>query len=203
MAEEIHFPTWREVGIPEQLVQTVKTLRGDQLLEQLLLEKVFHNNRRLQYVYICGVCGHIHKAEKSTEDYGCCEKCKSRAVRATQHLRGWNRSHPPGCSATDEFAKEVLSKMQENYATYFSRLIDDFPPEEVVVFRWRSRGFIANYLSGDQAEESTTSRALCKAALLVPFIWDGNFDWKAKKFRPKGRQGPILPTLHEWVQRGY
>ena len=202
MAEDIHFPTWRDVGVPDQLVQTIKQMRGDTLLEQLVYEKVFHNTRRLQYVYLCGVCGHLHKAEKSVEDYSMCEKCKSKAIRATQHLRAWSRSHPPGVSNTDEFAKEVMTKMRDNYAVYFGRYVDDFPPEEVVIFRWRQNGFIANYLSGDQAEESTTARALCKAALLVPLIWDGGFDWKNKKFRPSGRQGPILPTLFELVQRG-
>jgi DNA-directed RNA polymerase subunit RPC12/RpoP len=200
--DEIRFPNWHDVGIPVPLVHTIKLLRGEQLLEQLIYDRVFHNTRRLQYVYVCGVCGHQHKAEKSTEDYGQCEKCKSKAIRVTQHLRGWNPQHPPGCSNTDDFAREVMVKMRENYAVYFNRHVDDFPPEEVVLFRWKQHGFVANYQSGDQAEEPTTSRALCKAALLVPFIWDYGFDWKTKSFKPQGRKASILPTLFEWVQRG-
>jgi DNA-directed RNA polymerase subunit RPC12/RpoP len=203
MAEDIKFPTWRDVGIPDQLVETIKNLRGDNLLEQLIYEKVFHNNRRMQYVYVCGVCGHQHKPEKSVEDYGQCEVCGTKAITATQHLRGWNRSHPPGCSSTDAFAQEVLVRMRHNYSVYFSKYLEDFQPEDIVVFRWRHHnGFVANYLGGNQAEEHTTAKALCKASLLVPFLWDSNFDWKTKTRKPPGRQSSILPALFEWVQRG-
>lgn len=200
--DDIRFPNWRDVGVPEQLVQTIKGLRGDNLLEQLIYEKVFHNGRRLQYIYVCGVCGHQFKAPKTTDDYGQCEKCNSKAVNATQHLRGWNRVHPPGCSNTDAFAQEVMAKMRENYAIYFNRYIGEFLPEDIVVFRWKQSGFVANYLSGNQAEEQTTAKALCKAALLVPFVWDANYDWKTQARKPEGRQGSIFPALYEWVQRG-
>jgi len=202
MADDIHFPTWHDVGTPPQFVQALSNLRSDYVLEQLVCEKVFHNMRRLQYVYVCGVCGHVHKAEKSTEDYAACDKCKSAAVRATQYLRAWNRQHQAGCSNADTFAKEVMSKMRENYAIYFNRDLDDFPPEDVVVFRWCDNGFMANYVSGEPAVEKSTAKALCKAALLVPYIWDCNFDWKTRKFMAKGRQLPIIPTLFEWVHRG-
>lgn len=200
--DDIRFPTWRDVGIPEQLVRAIKNIRGDTLLEQLIYERVFHNSRRMQYVYSCGVCGHVHRPEKQTEDYATCEKCRSKAVHASQHLRGWNRKHPPGCSNIDGFAQEVMVKMRENYAVYSNRYIGDFPPEDIVVFRWKEHGFVANYLSGDQAEDQNTPRTLCKAALLVPFIWDDNYDWKTQTRKAPGRQSSILPALYEWVQRG-
>lgn len=202
MAEDIRFPTWKDVGVPEALATAIKAIRQDSLLEQLIFEKVFHNQRRLQYVYVCGVCGHQHKAEKSIEDYGSCEKCKSRAIRATQHLRGWNREHPPGCSQNEDFARTVMLKMRQNYAAYFNRTIEDFPPDEVIVFRWRENGLIANYMSGDRAEDKTSAKTLCRASLLVPFLWDSRFDWKNKKFRASGRQAAIMPTLFEMVQKG-
>lgn len=203
MAEDIKYPSWREVGLPDQFATTVANLKGDNLLEQLIYEKVFLNTRRMQYVYSCGVCGHLYKPEKNQhEEYSVCERCSSRAIHATQHLRGWNRKHPPGCSNSDGFAQEVMFQMRNNYATYFGRYLDDFPPEDIVTFRWRESGFAATYLGGGQAVEANMAKALCKAALLVPFLWDGNYDWKNRVRKPDGRQSSILPVFYEWVQRG-
>src|SRR6185437_367948 len=185
------------------LVAAVKAISSDTLLEQLIYEKVFHHNRRLQYVYVCGVCGYPHKAEKSTEDYGQCKKCMSNAVRATQHLRGWTRQHPTGCSKSEGFAQEVVDKMRSNYSQYFGMspwLIDG--DADLVVFKWKKGLISAEYIGGDVVEERTTPKALCKAALLVPFIWDGSFDWKTVSFRPSCRLSPLLPTIFEFVQRG-
>ena len=200
--DEIKYPAWRDVGIPDALVQTIKQIKSDILLEQLIYERVFHHMRRLQYVYVCGVCGHQHKAEKSTDDYSTCEKCKSRAIRATQTLRGWNREHGAGCSHTDQFANEVLTRMRQNYCLYFKGYLDDFQADDIVVFRWRQEGYIASFKSGEAVVEQNTPRALCKASLLVPFLWDTRFDLKTGKMRQKGRMKPLFPTLYEWVQRG-
>ncbi len=199
MAEDIQFPTWKDVGIPDQLTKIIKDSQGDDLLEQLIFEKVFHKTRRMQYIYVCSVCGQQHKPEKSVEDYGSCKFCNTKAITATQHLRGWNRPHPNGCSNTMHFAQEVLMKMHFNYSIYFSK---HFDPEDIVVFKWNYRkGFIANYLSGSRSEDQNTAKALCKASLLVPFLWDGNFDWTTESRKPPGRQVSILPTLYEFVQR--
>jgi hypothetical protein len=208
--DEIKYPTWRDVGIPDNLVQSIKQIKTDILLEQLIYERVLHNNRRLQYIYVCGVCGHQHKAEKSTDDYGFCgaaasdngRGCGSRAVRATQQLRGWTREHTAGCSHTDQFANEVLGRMRQNYSRYFKDYMDDFPAEDIVLFRWRQEGYVASFQGGESVVESSTARALCKASLLVPFLWDTRFDWKTNQMRPKGRLKPIFPCLYEWVQRG-
>lgn len=202
MTEDMRFPTWRDVGIPTQFVETIKNLQGDNLLEQLIYEKVFRKTRRMQYVYVCGVCGHQHKPEKNVEDYRTCEICNGKAITVTQHLRGWNRKHPTGCSNTDAFAQDVLVSMRVNYSRYFSKYLEEIQSEDIVVFRWKQEcGFVAGYLGGDQVEGPSTAKALCKASLLVPFLWDDNFNWESKKKMPPGRQSLIFPTLYEWVQR--
>jgi DNA-directed RNA polymerase subunit RPC12/RpoP len=203
MNEDIRFPTWKDLGIPSQFVDSIKNIEGDNLLEQLIYEKVFRHTRRMQYVYICTVCGHHYRPKKSVEDYCVCDGCGVKSIIATQHLRGWNRVHQLGASNSEAFAQEVLMRMRVNYSTYFPEHLEEFQSDNIVVFRWRqSKGYVANYLSGNEAEELSTAKALCKASLLVPFIWDDSFDWETKTKKAPGRQSSILPTIYEWVQRG-
>lgn len=203
MADEILFPTWKDFEIPSQFVDMIKNLQSDNLLEQLIYEKVFHKTRLMQYVYTCGVCGHEHKPEKSVEDYSTCESCDSRAITATQYLRGWNRVYPSGCSNTDMFAQDVLSKMHNNFLIYFAKNLDYSKLDDFVVIRWKYHNkFTVKYLGGDQAEDQKTAKAICKASLLVPFLWDTNFDWKTNSKKMPGKHISISPTIYEWIQRG-
>jgi DNA-directed RNA polymerase subunit RPC12/RpoP len=196
--DEIHYPTWKDVGVPDILASYLKELHVDGILEQLIYEKVFHLSRRLQYVYICSVCGNEHKASKVIDDYPVCEICESRAIHSTQSLRGWNRNHPVGCSNHDSFAQEVLSQMRNNYITYFDRV---YQPEEIVSFNWGYNTFSARYAGGEKVEEPTTSKALCKAALLVPFIWDNSFCWKTNTVKSKMKRTSIIPTLYQFMAK--
>ncbi len=201
MAEMI-FPSWGDVGLPEQFVELLNspmTIRNDQLVEGLIYGLVYHNPRKIQYVYHCGVCGYQHKAQKSTDDYTTCEHCKSRAIRSTQYLCAPKRDRPPGSIGIDDFAKDILIKMRANYLMYFGQHFDE---EEIAYISWKKKGFSCKFLGGIEAEDVTSNRAICRASILVPFLWDRGFDWKEGK-RRRCQEPYILPLLHDWVvQRG-
>lgn len=202
MADDIKFPTWHDVGIPDHLVQSMRRLCHEQAIEGLVFDKVFHYNRRMQYTYVCGVCGYVHRAEKSYEDYSTCQKCESRGVHATQSVRQWGRTHPNGCSQMDEFGREVLSKMRENYLLYFGGRGGDFAPEDILSFHWRYDAVVARFVGGEEADDRITTRAVCKAAIMTPFLWDNSFDWKNHCKRSPNRRIALVPTLYEFRRRG-
>jgi len=199
--ESFNFPTWKDVELPEQFIQVIKSLNDCYTIEQLICEKVFHYFRRLQYVYICGVCGFQYKAQKSIDDYALCTRCQSRAIYATQYLKSWSSNYAPGCSLTEDFGHEVLVKMRNNYAFYSHKDVEDYPPEEIVTFNWtKNRSVMARFVGGELVEENNSPSALCKAALLVPFLWDRCFSWKICQPRPPANQVPLVPTLRQLIR---
>jgi hypothetical protein len=196
--DEIKLPTWRDLNLPQALPEMIRRLSSGPTVERLLHDRVFHCQRRLQYTYHCSVCGYVHRAPKSTDEYSLCERCQSRGVRAAQSQRGFSLLYPVGSLASQEFVTEVITHMRSNYASYFSGSDIDFTSESLVQFHWNEGHFTASFLGGDQTQDAIHTRAVCKAALLVPFLWDDRFCWRTKAFVPGGNsQRHLIPTLFE------
>jgi DNA-directed RNA polymerase subunit RPC12/RpoP len=178
------------------MVAMLNNIQEDFLLEQMIYEKVFHYVRPLQYNYICGVCGHEHRSKKSTDDYQSCERCKSRAVHSTQCHLGWKRPYPTGASNLDMLAHQVIAKMRSNYSIYFGAIRHD---QEVVSFSLCRSGFSAKFLGGEEASDTGMAKTMCRASVLVPFLWDSGFCWKNNRRKPSYKQSAIMPTLFQWL----
>lgn len=194
---EIRHPGWADVGLPDQFVQQLAGLQDQTVLESLVYDRVFHLTRGVQFVYHCGVCGYSHKPKKTTDDYGVCgnDQCRSRAIRLVSSHKAMNRTHQPGASGTDEFSSLVLSKMADNHLAYFGS-----EAEDLVALSWRRGVFHAQFTGGGQTQDRLSSLAIVRASLLVPYLWDGKFDWKEGRFR--SRSGHLIPTLAEMLGRG-
>lgn len=195
MAEMSH-PGWKDVGLPPGFVAILKGLSDFHSLESLVYDRIMHHGRTLQYTYHCGVCGHVHRAKRVTDDYGQCgnNRCRSRAIRGVPSLKPMSRTSPPGACMTDDFAQKVIEAMRVNYDLYFGQ---KFQPQELVQFRYES-SFRAQFLGGEETCAGAISVCIIRAALLVPFVWDTRFDWR--DHRRRVRPGPLVPTLAELVE---
>jgi hypothetical protein len=195
MAEMSH-PGWKDVGLTPGFVAILKGMGDFHALESLVYDRVVHHGRTLQYTYHCGVCGHVHRPKRVTDDYGQCgnNRCRSRAIRGVPSLKPMSRPHPPGSCMSDEFAQRVIEAMRANYDMYFEQ---KFQPQELIQFRWES-SFRAQFLGGEETSAASMSVCITRAALLVPFVWDTRFDWSLR--RRRGRPGPLVPALAELVE---
>jgi hypothetical protein len=196
---ESHLPTWAEVGVPEELVAALKNLYDPEPLESIVHDRVLHLVRPISCRYTCGVCGHAHRPKKLTDDYGECERCESRAIRAAFYARDMNRQYDRGCSSNEQFSQEVFAAMRKNLGAYLGRPMEE---GEIAEFGWTGGSFRIRYLSGEEVTDGSVSRGMVRAAVLVPALWDRTFDWKDGRRRPATRNGYLAPTLFEWVRAG-
>jgi hypothetical protein len=56
--------------------------------------------------------------------------------------------------------------------------------------------YSVQFCCGERVVANTQTLAVCKAAILAPFLWDDCYDWKYKCRRDKGQETHMIPLLH-------
>lgn len=208
------YPSWTDVGVPPLLVEHIRSLPAGRTLNAVVAGVVRHASTRVSITYYCETCGHQHKPQRSADEYSICTACQSMAIRCGRSLKP--SSDRPGGQAAPRPARRqdgggyalraapeppededatltaILSAMSENYSKYFG--VTD--PGEFVHSTWRSGSWRVRFFGGEDVPDQSVVVAHKKAAVLCPFLWDRNFDWK-KGFRIQeaGRRVHLTPIL--------
>lgn len=223
MDDSIAYPTWKDVGIPEVVVSFIKNMSMSNMLSYLVTNRVFRFMVKSRYTYRCRSCDYS-KNIRIFESYDRCEACGSRQIFAvSSYVMGKDQ-----CRALDEnIIPIIIQKMNENYSCYFKRyppqnffylawclqhveiaqqevaLGADAPhDEEEEEFRLPEQrpSVSVQFASGERVESSSQTLAVCKAAVLCPFLWDDLYDWKYHVHKDRNRETPILPLLNMWAK---
>ena len=226
MDEPITYPTWSDVSIPPIMVDAVRHLNQGQVLDYLILNRLFRFQIKAQYVYTCQKCGHQKRLSRNYESYLECERCKSEMISSTANWRmGKDRVKPYSQPNSDISVRKIVQQMSTVFGQYFR----DYPPEDFVKCDWvlnrdaiplpqegsvwgqYTNGaqpdlpsdmpcFSAQFCCGEKVVAATERLSICKAAVLCPFLWDDCFDWKYLSPRDKGRETHLLPLLNIWAK---
>lgn len=197
-------PTWEDMGVPLELVNSIKTLPPCYLLDSLVYQLVYRHNRKPVFSFQCMRCSAIHRPERSSEDITECEQCGNTTLRCSGTMR-WSREVPSYSRKNGSGSLEsLITKMYDNYDDYFV-----FTGRHKGSFRdwldcgWNTHNFnlYAQFIGGEKVE--TTSPRLCiiKAAILCPYLWDTKFDWNGNENQDTIR--PISPILHNYCHNGW
>lgn len=196
--EEIKHKTWNDVGTPKNLIQQIQQTSFPRVLDLLVMDRVFHQPRRLIYTYNCNVCGYVHNCQRTYEEMHVCIRCNSRAIRSTQIIKFSKDRHLP-YSSEEQYVDIILRKMRENYCLYYGVEFED-----VVSLGWRpnsERSIFCQFQGGEEVLASTPTLAVAKAAVLVPFLWDDTYVWQ-EGFFDKGRETHLTPLIFQiWKNR--
>jgi DNA-directed RNA polymerase subunit RPC12/RpoP len=190
---DIKFATWEDVGLSYDFMCFLKSdnLCSESKLDQLVLDLVLGKSRRVLCNYHCGVCGHLFKTTKSTDDYSQCERCMSRSIHA-EFFYNTLKHMDPVRFGSDDYVRLIMRNMIDKYNSYYGGVIRD---EQIFNLQFRSNCFGCRFLGGELYHDPVLSRSIIRASLLVPFIWDKNFDWSRGV---KGRQDTgsyLIPTV--------
>ena len=220
MDESIAYPTWDDVGVPPALTELIRRLPLCQLLHYLIVNRVFRFQIKPQYAYRCAGCGHRKTVTKVFEEYPNCEACNCSVLTATpSYIMGKDKCR----HALDEtIVPSIIQRMTDNFVCYFKRqppedffaygwMLNNKPvevPNPVALgadahhndddddeFQQalRSPGAVAKFCVGESVEDAAQTLAICKAAVLCPFLWDDFFDWQFNS--RKDKETPIIPLL--------
>lgn len=193
---ELSFPSWAEVGLWDGFPAAVGRA-PDPLVLALVDEAVNHAARKVQFVYTCDDCGTEHRPRKLADDYSRCERCLSQAIRLARSMKGVRRPANPYHGINDELASSVVERVTACYRTYFGGRVDG---DGVLEVRNAGSKFRAVFRGGTPVVKTRFNDAVVRAAVCVPFLWDGGFDWAGGHRRAEyGRDTPIVPILHEWM----
>lgn len=222
MDESIQYPSWSDVGLPTLIIDGLRNLGPSRILDYLILNRVMRFHIRAQYVYECHHCGATKRMHRHFEDYSSCERCNSNLISSTANWRmGKDKIEP--YSSDECFIPPIIQQMPTVYGNYFR----DHPPENFLKCEWvvdrkitipqndhawdSYRGhhseipsdapmFAAQFCCGERVLAPVQTTAICKAAILCPFLWDDCFDWKHITFKGKSHAVHITPLLHLWAR---
>lgn len=197
--ESFVYPNWKDVGLSPYFVENLRALCIGDKIDFLIANKVYKDILRSQFKYYCNNCGKSKNSNRIYEDYSKCENCGSYKISC---ISDWKYPMLDECdpfSSDNSFVSPILVRMQYNYKMYFGEL----PPEKFLDFSTAFKKycndsyphFKAQFICGEEVEEISASLAVCKAALLCPFIWDDVFDWKNRYRRDESRKTHIIPII--------
>jgi predicted Zn-ribbon and HTH transcriptional regulator len=217
-------PSWEEVNIPRLVVSQVKQLKPSAIADALVHQLVYHNTKKLCVSYPCDSCGHIHSPTKATDEVSQCPACQSKRVRCVQSLKFTSGTKLPLYTRRGSYLANLLRQMTVNFNQYFLNkvttpyddLLDDEgdfgivkmkteteqePAERNMNWEWHDGEFVVWFAGGEAASDELPRMAIAKAALLCPYLWDMNYDWKERKRSDKVDDRFIVPLLSHLLPR--
>lgn len=191
-------PKWKDVGIPNVIVQAVRKIPASFLLDCLVHQMVYHNYKKIIPSYNCEICGHIYVPTRSTEEISHCQNnsCQSKRVKCYQTLKLSGERKIPFYSRGSKFLLSMIKQMNTNFSVYFKSY-----PERDIDWEWHDNNFHVAFAGGDTAQDPIPRVALSKAAILTPYLWDSFFDWKNSSPCDKADQRHISHIINQLVVR--
>jgi hypothetical protein len=184
-------PTWKEVGIPDIVVRTIKAMQPTYAMDCLISQLVCHNSKRLTLTYVCDRCGFQYIPERNTEEVSLCGNCQNKRVRCLQSLKFGNEKKIPYYTRQGQHILYIIRQMQTNFQNYFKS-----NPERDVDWEWHDNLYHVAFAGGDTAMGEWPRLAIARAALLTPYLWDSMHDWKNECKRDTCDQKLITQLLN-------
>lgn len=188
---QIQYPTWNDVGIPKSFIKLIKDSHNHSLISYLLVNRVFRFPIKPQYMYVCQHCDHRKTNSRVYEEYTICDGCgKTGRLKVMPQLRMGRDMRP---SLDDKICGNIIRKMFGNHHDYFGvpaptnyfscgwqldiKNSKNKNKEEDFNFG-KSLNSVSQFTSGESIEQNGHVLAICKSAILTPFLWDDKFDWQ-------------------------
>jgi ribosomal protein L37AE/L43A len=191
MDADRRYPMWRDFDIPDSIVNAIMRTNQQSLLGFLVNDRVFRQENKVSYQYECLRCGHTKQVTRQYEDYSSCEKCRSEAVHGTPH---WKEYRGSVKAVNNMEAIRIISQMTVNQDRYFGVL--EPKPVEVI---WENGGFVAQFIGGERVLDASPTNAVAKAAILCPYLWDNNFNWRDGIKNDRGNDLHISHIIMQWA----
>lgn len=186
------YPTWRDYDIPQRLVLGIHNTNKNNLIWFLLNDRVFRIENKINYHYECFRCGHGKVVTRQYEDYSLCEKCHHETTIGTPFLKDSCENIKLPINQT---ANRIVTQMILNHEKYFNvKNVDIFN------LTWESNMscFVSKFVFGEEVRESSAERAVAKAAILSPFLWDNKFNWRDGIKNDRGNDLYISHLMMQW-----
>jgi ribosomal protein L37AE/L43A len=185
------YPAWKDFDIPQGVVDAIRRTNTDSLLGFLVNDRVFRAENKISYQYECFRCGHSKIVSRQYEDYSSCEKCRS---EATHGIPFWKESRGGDKAQSNLDASRIIAQMTLNYSKYFGSI--DF---EIADIKWDVGGFLSKFVCGEGVFDASPERSVAKAAILCPFLWDNNFNWRDNIKNDRGNDLHISHIIMQWA----
>lgn len=185
------YPTWRDFDIPQGVVDAIRRTSNNSLIAFLTNDRVFRNENKINYQYECFKCGHAKVVTRQYEDYSSCEQCRSESTHGTPF---WKECRGNSKITDNLDASRIVSQMTLNYAKYFG--VVEF---EIADIKWDNSGFLSKFLGGESAFDGSPERSAAKAAILCPYLWDNNFNWRDGIKNDRGNDLHISHLIMQWA----
>lgn len=189
-------PTWKDVGIPEIVVNAIKAIPASFLFDTLVHQQVFHMHKKVVPTYNCNTCGAMYTPQRSTEEVGQCNECQGKKVRCFQTLKFSGERKIPFYSRGPKFLQSIIGQMNRNFSLYFKCY-----PDRDIDWEWHNNIFHVAFAGGDTAQDILPRVAIAKASILTPYLWDSKFDWKDCRFVDNANQKFISHLFNQLVVR--
>ena len=185
------FPSWRDLSLPDVMPEMFCNMGHGCILNFLLAYRIFFQENKVRYLYLCGSCSSQKGSLTPFETYSECERCSSSDVHALPY-------HSLSKKNSRSFNRNLASSVCLRMARYHSAYCG-LPCPDILEMSWDKdkKCFRTKFLGGDQVYSSDSSLAVFKAALCCPFLWDGRFDFQTLKWK---EQSDSLSLSHLFYQ---
>jgi hypothetical protein len=187
-------PNWKEVGIPEIMVRSIRDMQATYAMDCLVSQLVFHTVKRLTVSYCCDHCGYTYVPERNNEEVSFCQNCFGYRVRCIQSLKMNAEKKTPYYSRSGNFLTQIIHGMQSNFTFYFGK-----EPERDIDWEWHDGMYHVAFAGGETGIGNVPRLAICRAALLTPYLWDSMYDWKNNCRRETIEQKFITQYLNHFA----
>ena len=181
-------PTWYDVNISEGLISLIQSSDNVEIISFLIDDRVFRKENKINYQYICSSCGYAKLITKQHEEYFACLECKSKRINGTPCWKYHRNINSQITSAN------IIDRMALNYFHYFNA-----KNEKIVDLEWQDGLFMTKFATGERVLEETPAESISKAAILCPFLWDSNFNWKTLSHNDRGNDLHISHIIAQWA----
>jgi DNA-directed RNA polymerase subunit RPC12/RpoP len=191
------YPTWSDVGVPQQLVDYIKELPPGGFLDSLVHQFVYRGTRRPSYLYRCARCGYKYRPERALEEIACCPQCQNTLLTRSSRV-SWFRE-VNYYSRSDHRIPTIINIVYNSYRYYFGEWITSVVED----CGWNEEDDLVHFkfFGGERFEDVSPKMCLLKAAVLCPYLWDTTFNWNV----PRGDDcvhvevlGPLFSSLRNF-----
>jgi ribosomal protein L37AE/L43A len=184
------YPAWKDFDMPQRFVEAIRHTSNNSLIGFLTNDRVFRMENKINFQYECFKCGHSKVVTRQYEDYSSCEKCRSEFVHG---IPFWKECRGSNKATSNLDVSRIVSQMTANFAKYFGKI--DF---DIAKIKWDNGAFVSKFVCGEEIVDVCPERSAAKAAILCPFLWDSDFNWRDGIKNDRGNDLHISHLLMQW-----
>lgn len=186
----MEYPTWSDVSVPEDLLNSLKKISGV-TLDYLVHQMVFRNKRRTIHRYTCYTCRKSFEPNRASEEISACSDCNGTKLTAYPDFRFLK---PPNIAFSNKMLETTIHKMEDNFAYYFNK-----EPTNIFDCGWEDGKSYCIFKGGEKAYSLNPRLSVLKASILCPYLWNNRFDWNEKKGNNTKNVNHLSPILNMMI----